>query len=519
MNQENSFIYIEDSIINNTSDINNASLNETIITNQQPKLSLQFDKIKQSAVNLQIKNSTPKKPEFDILKLITPLAKRKSDKTIEPAAKIQNNMTNANNIGIKDNIETMTTDKEQEKLEPILCFRNECIDSINDDELIIDTFLKKLGVKILDARKSSAGNVILTVENKEDISTLMNANIFNNCKKLDLNTTDKRPYIMISNADTFIFNKKPQEKLGNLGIIELIKIKKNSEDGNATITPNKIEMHMSEKPPKPKKEVLKAICKDVETQIKLIKMGKIKIGMSLYFLEPAIGKIRYCQTCKQIGHTNCKSDIVCERCSETDKHKNCSRPAKCANCFQDHIAFSRRCPKYKEQKEIQIEKAINEINRKNGVTSTEDELYIDLETISNSSSRTNSNRSRSNNYSDTKLDELKEFIKGSAEDTNTLVKNTSKELNGEITKLDNKVTNLDEKITKIDEKITRECTKAIATAAEYTDTQIEKSNNIQEKKIVGFIKDLWCNANNQTDKENSNLYISQLAQQHKLSQI
>jgi hypothetical protein len=63
-----------------------------------------------------------------------------------------------------------------------------------------------------------------------------------------------------------------------------------------------------------------------------------------------------CYNCQKFGHgsRSCKGDKICGRCGEKG-HSNefCMKAENCANCSGNHMASSRDCPKWKQEKEIQ----------------------------------------------------------------------------------------------------------------------------------------------------------------------
>jgi hypothetical protein len=265
-------------------------------------------------------------------------------------------------------------------IEPIICYKNEEIENIYEEDLVKEHVFTQTGVKITKARKSNSRNLVLYVEKVEDIKAIMDGQIFGNCKKFDMNTLEKRPHVIITNADKCLCTDDVfKKKLNNLGIIELVEFE-NKKDNNDNNVENK----------SPAK---KAICKDVETQVKLIKLQKTQICFKTYYFEPPIGKIKYCINCKMIGyHDKCWNEPACEICGEKEQHKNCTRPPKCANCGRDHVAFSRVCPVYKEEKERKMKKSIAAINRKNGATSNGDAMFIDIDSICNVSHLSNNSK-------------------------------------------------------------------------------------------------------------------------------
>lgn len=77
----------------------------------------------------------------------------------------------------------------------------------------------------------------------------------------------------------------------------------------------------------------------------------LRIPVAVYIPNPL-----RCFKCQKFGHAqnNCKGQKVCARCA-TPGHDatDCTSPHKCANCSGDHSAFSKECPAWIKEKNIQ----------------------------------------------------------------------------------------------------------------------------------------------------------------------
>lgn len=71
-----------------------------------------------------------------------------------------------------------------------------------------------------------------------------------------------------------------------------------------------------------------------------------------------------CFNCQRFGHhrSNCKRTVVCAVCSEAHDGKDCTKDPKCFNCGDSHPSFSRSCPVWQKEKEIQKVKIENNIS-------------------------------------------------------------------------------------------------------------------------------------------------------------
>nr|XP_042912728.1 uncharacterized protein LOC122272794 [Parasteatoda tepidariorum] len=81
----------------------------------------------------------------------------------------------------------------------------------------------------------------------------------------------------------------------------------------------------------------------------------IKAGYRNCKIRPYIPNPLRCFKCQKFGHStnNCRGKETCSRCGQPGhSFRSCSSPEKCANCNEDHSANSRRCLKWKQEKQI-----------------------------------------------------------------------------------------------------------------------------------------------------------------------
>ena len=83
-----------------------------------------------------------------------------------------------------------------------------------------------------------------------------------------------------------------------------------------------------------------------------VKVGYLNVPLEVYVPNPL-----RCFKCQQFGHhkDKCrKKDQVCAKCGKTDHTEtDCCQPLHCVNCQGSHAAFSKDCPKWLEEKEVQ----------------------------------------------------------------------------------------------------------------------------------------------------------------------
>ncbi|MBJ3201368.1 hypothetical protein JGB54_23085, partial [Salmonella enterica subsp. enterica serovar Agona] len=78
-------------------------------------------------------------------------------------------------------------------------------------------------------------------------------------------------------------------------------------------------------------------------------------------VRPYIPNPLRCFQCQVYGHSvrSCRGTAICARCAQPGHiATDCTAPALCVNCKGCHPAFSRDCPKWKEEKEIQRVKTL-----------------------------------------------------------------------------------------------------------------------------------------------------------------
>ncbi|GBM44388.1 hypothetical protein AVEN_147394-1 [Araneus ventricosus] len=94
---------------------------------------------------------------------------------------------------------------------------------------------------------------------------------------------------------------------------------------------------------------------------KTITAGYISCDIRPYIPNPV-----RCFKCQRFGHTKtaCRgSSALCRRCSEPGHEEtSCQNPENCFNCKGNHASYSKTCPKWKLEKEIQSIKVTRNIS-------------------------------------------------------------------------------------------------------------------------------------------------------------
>lgn len=82
----------------------------------------------------------------------------------------------------------------------------------------------------------------------------------------------------------------------------------------------------------------------------------LKLGYVVHRVRPYIPNPRRCFKCQRFGHTlqSCRGKETCAKCASTDHHAiSCAaQEVKCVNCAGPHPAYSRKCQKFQNEKEI-----------------------------------------------------------------------------------------------------------------------------------------------------------------------
>ena len=112
----------------------------------------------------------------------------------------------------------------------------------------------------------------------------------------------------------------------------------------------------------------------------------INIGYTRVKVEQYIPTPLRCTKCQKFGHhiSKCKRAIpTCAKCSQPHNQTECNQqtPNKCANCQGDHPAFSKFCPKWKQEQvvvKLKITHNISFIEARKRVTSRTDITYANI---------------------------------------------------------------------------------------------------------------------------------------------
>ena len=91
----------------------------------------------------------------------------------------------------------------------------------------------------------------------------------------------------------------------------------------------------------------------------------IKAGYLNIPVEPFIPNPLRCFKCQRFGHgqNTCRGKLICARCGLPDHDsKTCTKDTICANCKGNHCAYSRECPRWKCEKQVQQVRVHNRLS-------------------------------------------------------------------------------------------------------------------------------------------------------------
>lgn len=194
------------------------------------------------------------------------------------------------------------------------------------------------GVKIEEVKMTANIIVMIYTNSSADNETLMrNQELFKGLGRLDLNTIDKTPYVLVKNMtyNTAIRNVVELRELGIKGAYEMT---------------SKHTGHVN--------KMIKAAMESEERKTQLLNMRYIIIENEKYYVEEFMMPPIQCRRCKGFEHVEkiCKNKFKCGKCSKEHKEEECNSTCKSANCSGEHSTFYRGCPEFTKTKNEKLEK-------------------------------------------------------------------------------------------------------------------------------------------------------------------
>ncbi|XP_041355359.1 uncharacterized protein LOC121372987 [Gigantopelta aegis] len=103
----------------------------------------------------------------------------------------------------------------------------------------------------------------------------------------------------------------------------------------------------------------------------------IKAGYLNIHVVPYIPNPLRCFKCQKFGHgqNTCRNTLTCARCGQFDHDsKECQNDVICTNCKGKHFAYSRECPKWK------VEKQVQQVKVEKHLSFTDARIFVDAST-------------------------------------------------------------------------------------------------------------------------------------------
>ena len=185
-----------------------------------------------------------------------------------------------------------------------------------------------------NVKKLRSGQILIECEKKAH-----SVNILKTTKMADIKI-EAKPHSFLNNSKGIIRSKELEncseqeitEELKSQGVISAYRIRIKKE--NTEISTNTIILTFNR-------------C----TPPKEIKAGFLNIRIEEYIPNPM-----RCHNCQKFGHLkkHCRNSLICPCCGQSGHDiDSCSSPMQCVNCEGQHMSFSKVCPKWLEEKEIQ----------------------------------------------------------------------------------------------------------------------------------------------------------------------
>lgn len=244
---------------------------------------------------------------------------------------------------------------QQAKTRPILIFNvgnptdkrenvRKNITSEFEKSITDPTLIKKLEITFNN-------NLLIYPTSLEAKNALLLLSFITSKKYLDLNSTDSKLAAVLKGISYDELTSNDQLEWEKIGVID-IKPMINKKDGSQI-------------------KITKLIFEDEQKFKNVMNAGKLSIGFFEFKVEKFGANPKQCHKCKQFGHiaVRCQNNTKCSICSgehEDDKCDDREHP-KCANCGENHSAYSRMCKifrEYKQQKQEQLTRKENYLTSK-----------------------------------------------------------------------------------------------------------------------------------------------------------
>ncbi|CAF0832877.1 unnamed protein product [Brachionus calyciflorus] len=194
----------------------------------------------------------------------------------------------------------------------------------------------RIDEKYFKNKKHLVEDFLITLDSK--IKILNNTNVFSNCKRLDLDRSQKQnPTLVVKGISANDLNEHYNE-LVDKGVVDVIEIKnKNGEQIN----------------------ISKIVLASDEIKSNLLDHKKIIVNRVRYSIEEVAKPPKRCT----------KTDHTDENCPSLE-----TQVFKCVNCGENHSSFYKGCIEYKQRDKANITE-INSVNNKNNLNNIQPGFY------------------------------------------------------------------------------------------------------------------------------------------------
>jgi hypothetical protein len=212
---------------------------------------------------------------------------------------------------------------------------------INNEKLLKEELDKILGLKVKEVKPTSAGNIIVLLDDEKSTEILMkNTTIFPKSKKILLDQAKKatKGFKIVIKVLSMETAQSFGEELKSKGVTNISQFSKKTDY-----------------------KMIKAECGNEESMSQLINNG-ILFNYRKYKVEKYVSPVKptQCFNCQKFGHFAAKCEQVlpsCVRCGGEHRLSECqATEVKCANCKQQHTSSYGGCREYqkhlKEKTEI-----------------------------------------------------------------------------------------------------------------------------------------------------------------------
>jgi hypothetical protein len=231
----------------------------------------------------------------------------------------------------------------RDKIAPIVYFK---VDNAMKDPIKLNNYLKDKvkDVRVINVRFSNNGNVsVYTSSSEDNLKLEQNDDLFNGLSKLNLDSLDKSPCLMVKNINYEFAIENEQLLKDKYDVKEIIKVI-SKQDNDKSIKMVKLLFH------------------NEGAKNNVLKIGSMLIGYFKFYVEEYSKPPIQCKKCKGFGHIGikCVSKYKCGFCGDEHDEKDCKirdiKPAfKCANCSSNHSAYYRGCSVYKQAKDSKLQ--------------------------------------------------------------------------------------------------------------------------------------------------------------------